>query len=449
MAVLRRQVLMASLAPLLWRTSAQAQTKARRVAVIGAGMAGLAAARALADAGAQVTVYEARTRIGGRVWTSRLWPDLPVDMGASWIHGVKGNPLTALADHAGLDRRATDYDSAIAFGPGGREMTAKEPWRMVEAAQERALDASADLSLKAAVTALPAWQRMSSAEQDALRQSVHRSIEQEYAADWGLLSSRNFDASEAFSGGDVLFPAGMDALCQAAAQGLDLQLGRVLREVRLASRGVTLRFEDGAEVAADHVILTLPLGVLQAEKVRFTDDLDKDRQAAIQRLGMGAFVKCWLRFDGPLPFPAVDWIEYNRPGPVPPWAEWVNGKRALGANVMLGFCAGSTAQQAEAMTAEDAAASAWEVLRDMAGSRSMPKLTGAQLSGWGRDAASLGAYSFYATGSGPEDRAALGGTDWDGRLVFAGEATSVDHPSTVHGAWLSGLDAAQDILGQD
>jgi monoamine oxidase len=414
--------------------------------VIGAGMAGLAAARTLADAGAEVTVFEARNRIGGRVWTSRLWPDLPVDMGASWIHGTKGNPLTALADHAGLERRGTDYDSAIAIGPGGREVTAKEPWRMVEAAQERAFDASTDLSLMASVTTLPAWQRLAPAEQDALRQSVHRSIEQEYAADWGLLSARSFDASDDFPGADVLFPGGMDALCQTAALGLDFQLGRVLREVRLARRGVALRFEDGPEVAAGHVILTLPLGVLQAGTVRFSDDLDRNRQAAIQRLGMGAFVKGWLRFDRPLPFPAVDWIEYLRPGAAPPWAEWVNGKRALGADVMLGFCAGATALQAEAMTAQDAAASALEVLRDMAGSRSLPKLTGAQISGWGRDPASLGAYSFYATGSGPNDRKALGGTDWQGRLAFAGEATSVDHPSTVHGAWLSGIEAAQAIL---
>ena len=49
------------------------------------------------SAGRQVTVIEARERIGGRTFTSHLWPDLPVDMGASWIHGTKGNPLTALA----------------------------------------------------------------------------------------------------------------------------------------------------------------------------------------------------------------------------------------------------------------------------------------------------------------------------------------------------------------
>ena len=75
--------------------------------VIGAGMAGLGAARTLSESGAQVTVFEARDRIGGRVWTSRLWPGLPLDLGASWIHGARGNPLTALADSAGARRAAS------------------------------------------------------------------------------------------------------------------------------------------------------------------------------------------------------------------------------------------------------------------------------------------------------------------------------------------------------
>jgi monoamine oxidase len=83
------------------RSNACATQKAQRVVVIGAGLAGLAAARKLKGLGHDVVVLEGRNRIGGRVHTSTQWSDLPLDLGASWIHGTTGNPLTALARQAG------------------------------------------------------------------------------------------------------------------------------------------------------------------------------------------------------------------------------------------------------------------------------------------------------------------------------------------------------------
>ncbi len=69
------------------------------VIVVGAGIAGLSAGGLLKRAGCAVTILEARSRIGGRIHTSHVWPDVPVDLGASWIHGVNSNPLTALAQY--------------------------------------------------------------------------------------------------------------------------------------------------------------------------------------------------------------------------------------------------------------------------------------------------------------------------------------------------------------
>jgi monoamine oxidase len=90
-----------------------------RVVVIGAGIAGLSAVRDLAEAGLNIIVVEARDRIGGRIWTSNDWPDLPVDLGASSIHGVSGNPINTLADALGAERMPTEHAVLRAYGPQG------------------------------------------------------------------------------------------------------------------------------------------------------------------------------------------------------------------------------------------------------------------------------------------------------------------------------------------
>ncbi|MGA1213783.1 MAG: FAD-dependent oxidoreductase, partial [Solirubrobacterales bacterium] len=83
--------------------------RGRKVVVVGAGMAGLGAARTLREAGCRVVVVEARDRIGGRVHTVE-WQGARIDLGAAWIHDSRGNPLTAIAERAGLGTVPTAYD---------------------------------------------------------------------------------------------------------------------------------------------------------------------------------------------------------------------------------------------------------------------------------------------------------------------------------------------------
>ncbi|MDP3525630.1 MAG: FAD-dependent oxidoreductase, partial [Hoeflea sp.] len=166
---------------------ARAQSKPD-VIVIGAGMAGLAAARALTERGNATLVLEARARIGGRVWTSTSWPGVPVDLGASWIHGTVGNPLTRLADAAGVPLRQTRWDPNPVFAPGGGRVNiddaAERAEALIDTARARAEAREADISLGRAVEALPDWAGLDHEMRRRVRHVVHAEIELDYAAGW-------------------------------------------------------------------------------------------------------------------------------------------------------------------------------------------------------------------------------------------------------------------------
>ena len=85
-------------------------------------MAGLAAARALHSKGAAVVIVEGRNRIGGRVWTAASTQGVPLDLGASWIEGVNGNPISALARRFNVPTAVTDFDNRLIYEAGGKSL---------------------------------------------------------------------------------------------------------------------------------------------------------------------------------------------------------------------------------------------------------------------------------------------------------------------------------------
>ncbi len=451
----RRRLLQAALGAMpLWLASrpARAETLTRDVVVIGAGAAGIAAAAELAGAGYTVAILEGRSRMGGRVWTSRLWPGRPVDLGASWIHGTSGNPLTALAKRFKLATAVTDYDS-IALYHAGRRVSSQAVSALDEQFEElmsavAALseEADEDLPLGQVIDAVIEEMALSRTAERMLRYAVNATVEQEYAEDTALLSAWYWDDDEVLDGDDVIFPNGYGVLLENLAAGLDLRLNRTVSRIDYDRRGVQVT-AGPLTVNAAQAVVTLPLGVLQASAVRFDKPLPPKKQAAMQRLNMGLLNKLVLRFPERFWNDETDLLGIidakNGDAKNGLWAEWLNLAAFLDEPLLMGFNAGSVARQMEKRSDAVTVASAMDTLRSVYGS-AIPAPVGYQLSRWADDPFALGAYSSKGVGATRADYEILGAPVGD-RLFFAGEHTHPEHPATVHGALWSGLRAAEEI----
>lgn len=417
------------------------------VVIVGAGLAGLAAAHTLHAQGVPVRVLEARARPGGRVHTSRAWPDMPTDLGASWIHGTQGNPLTALARQAGAATLATHYDRSQMLPRQGQALPAAtlaraDHWReRLQQALQRAQRADTDRSVAdvARQAAGPLWDDPT--ERRLIHFALSADVEQEYAAAAEQLSAHWFDDAKGFDGDDVLFAQGFEQLLQPLLQGLDLRLNEAVQSIDWNTPRPMVHTSRGSHEAAA-VIITLPLGVLKAGDVAFNPPLPAPQQQAIAALGMGVLNKCCLRFDRPFWPRSVDWLEHI-PAERGRWTEWVSFERAAQRPVLMGFHAGTVARDMESWTDAQVVSSAMDTLRQAYGQR-IPEPQSVQITRWHSDPWARGSYSFNALGSHPRQRDALGQTLGQA-LVLAGEATDRQHFGTAHGAYVSGLRAARQV----
>lgn len=418
------------------------------VIIIGAGIAGLAAAKEMKKKGHTVTVLEARNRVGGRIWSDRSIPGAALDMGASWIHGISNNPIHKIASDLALPMKVTDYDSMRVYDADGQPSSISAANVQTFAANlsseiEELSSSSPEANIQDAANIVLADGGEGSLSLDQVNYILNARIEHEFAADTGLLSVLAIAEGEAYGGDDVVFPEGYDQITTYLSSGIDIRTNHVVTSVDYSSESIMVTIASGEVLSADKVLVTVPLGVLKKGSIDFIPALPVDKVEAIGALGMGVLNKVYLKF------PHSFWDnDVHLIGHVPEnnkgyWAEWLNIEKYTGLPILLGFNAGTYGTDVEKLSDDDIVAEAMGVLRKLYGVE-IPEPSDVLITRWASDPFSYGSYSYLKAGANIDMRDTLA-APIQGKIFFAGEATNGDFPATVHGAYLSGMREAGRI----
>ena len=424
-----------------------------KVIVIGAGMAGLSAARRLVDDygyrdKGQVIVLEARNRLGGRISTNH---DLgaPVDLGAIWIHGSQGNPVSALADRYRAARIPTDYEAFHLYDTDGRLLRDTEVNKvntlfeqiLSKAERYAAEDLEGDQSFSRTLEEIDAGDGLTAVQKRILSYDYFTNLELDFTLKLSELSSLQLNQDEEYPGTDKLFPGGYAQIPQGMAAGLDVRLGTAVQAIDWSGHDVRVTTNRGV-FEAQRCVVTLPLGVLKAGKVRFSPQLPAPLRGAIDSLGFGAAHRLALLFPRVFWDRNTEFFGYTSPENGEHF-ELNEASRGTGKPILTVNTTADFARTLDGLSAERAAARIQPALRKMFGSSFQSPIR-MVASDWVHSPWTQGAYTYWQVGASGEDNNVF--TDpLHGRLFFAGEHASAAYPGTVHGAHLSGRDAAQKL----
>ena len=410
------------------------------VIVIGAGAAGLAAARALKTAGRSFKVLEAMSRRGGRAFTDTTSLGVPFDMGCHWLHSASINPFSTYADELGHRylKRGTRRSVGLHVGSAwADDATTKVAWDVVEQAFEDVDQAGergqsgTDCSAQEVIRATPPWSRL--------------------VRHWfGLLSAappedlsvvdlaRYRDTRENWPVVD-----GYGALVDRVFADIPVELNCPVTEIDWHARPLRVTTPQGL-LTAQAVIVTASTNALLSGQISFTPSLPDSCVDAALGCPTGHAEKVAFLLDAPLPdtdpSSYIDTIDMNAPDR-PPINFTLN---AVGTPVIIGQLGGHVARDLEAAGEAAMIDFAEHALRDVFGADLLTKVTKRLVTRWASEPTILGAYSYARPGKADLRRNLM--EPMGERLFLAGEATSPDFFSTAHGAYQSGKRAADQAL---
>ncbi len=400
------------------------------VAVVGAGAAGLGAGRRLKQQGLSFALFEAAHRIGGRGYTEEIAPGVAFDLGCHWLHSASLNPFVAMADAAGFTYRKGTFDRTLRFAADWTDGTdAKDCDDFFErsfAALREAHAAGRDVAVAEAIERDSPWTGLFD-----YWVSLSTSADADQVSAVDLYNYRD-------TGEDWPLKEGYGRLIARLGEGLPIELNSAVTTIDCTGKAVRLTTPNGT-VTAKAVIVAVSTGILGGGDIRFSPDLPDWKRQAIADLPLGCHNRIGLLFDRNV------FGDDHPPGTtvLSPGSEPMTFRiRPFGQDYVAGMTGGRFADWLERAGVEASVDLAKENLRKAFGSNITTHVVRHLVTAWRGDPWIKGAYSAARPGCAGQ-RARLAEAI-DGRLFFAGEATSGEFFCTAHGAYLTGIRAAEE-----
>ncbi len=429
---------------------------AKTCIVVGAGIAGIKAAQDLKAAGFTVTVLEARNRIGGRLNTGTNGSGTTIDLGAAWIHGQL-DEFEGVVSGMNLTTVNTDFSNMTYFGSASSRLTVTPS--IIQDLEARILPAvlwGAILTPRRSMQAVLNMVSTRGYPAGFFESFTTAAVDTEFAS-----SASNIPAESVFelvpnfwdkTAWDVFlkssetdntaFPGGYSQVSTALAAGLDVQLSEPVTAINYTTSPVVVT-TTGGSYNADHVIITIPVGVLKTGDITYTPALPASKTGAISRIGMGVLNKPFLEFSQQW-WPNVPVLAVHSPVRGA-FSTFINLQPITGKPILMGWTTGDPAIARESWTDTQIKDEAMVRLRATVNS-SAPEPIHVTVTRWGQDPYALGSYSTFNQSTLLGDRALLRQPLSSNRLLFAGEATMDTGFAQVPGAYTSGQREAARLI---